>query len=120
MDVNSLLLVPAGFILGVFAVVFGGTMFFTIPLMQVLFPAASFGVIIGNAKVGSFFRSIGSTISTHKQIAYKDCLKLSVTAFIGTAIGASLIADLSQMWLFPAVCMAILFCVLCPKTGGHG
>ncbi len=115
MDVNSLVLIPAGFILGIFAVVFGGTMFFTIPLMQVLFPQATFGVIIGNAKVGSFFRSIGSTVSTHKQIAYKDCAKLSVTAFIGTAIGASLIADLSQMWLFPAVCVAILFALYAPK-----
>lgn len=114
-ELTSLILAASGVVLGIFAVVFGGTMFFTIPLMQALFPEATFGTIIGNAKVGSFFRSIGSTISTHKQIAYKDCIKLSAVAFIGTVIGASLIADLGQAWLFPAICIAILFALYAPK-----
>jgi uncharacterized membrane protein YfcA len=115
MDVNSLILVTSGIILGVFAVVFGGTMFFTLPLMQMLFPEATFGQIVGNAKVGSFFRSIGSTLSTWRQIALIDCLTLSVLSFAGTILGTSFIADLDQAWLFPAVCAAILFAFFAPR-----
>ncbi|MCB1537379.1 MAG: TSUP family transporter [Rhodospirillales bacterium] len=114
-EIESWLLVPAGFVLGIAAVVFGGTMFFTIPLMQALFPQAGFGVIVGNAKTGSFFRSIGSTVSTHSQIAYRQNLKISTLALVGTVIGASAIAQLSQIWLFPAVVVSIMLAVWAPR-----
>ena len=112
---NSLLLVMAGAIIGVFSVVIGGGMFFSIPLMQWLFPGISFGAIVGNLKVGSFFRSVGSTISTHKQIEYVSNVKLAILALIGTGIGTTLIASLSQKWLFPALVVAVLLAFFAPK-----
>ncbi|MBI1272752.1 MAG: TSUP family transporter [Alphaproteobacteria bacterium] len=115
LDVNSLILAFTGFIIGILGVVIGGAMFFAVPLMQWLFPLASFGIVVGNIKMGSFFRSIGSTISTHKHIEYVDNFKLSLAAFLGTILGASAIAQLDQAWLLPAVVLAIILALLAPK-----
>ncbi len=112
---QSLLLMIAGFVLGVLAVIFGGGLFFSVPFMQWLFPHVSFGAIVGNIKVGSFFRSVGSTVATHRQINYVDNIKLSVVAFIGTIVGVNIIADIDQRWLFPAIIFAIVFALIAPK-----
>lgn len=112
---QTVILVVAGFFVGIFSVLIGGGAFFSAPLMQFLFPQVSMGTIVGNIKVGSFFRSIGSTWVTHKTIAYKDCLKLSAIATIGTFIGVLIIHDLSQKWLFPTIIFAILVSILAPK-----
>ncbi len=99
-------LLLGGFFIGVFSVVIGGGMFFAIPLMQWLFPQASFGVLVGNIKLGSFFRSMGSTLSTHRQIEYRKNFALSVPAFAGTLVGTSMIAEIDQDWLLPAILLA--------------
>lgn len=110
-----LTLMVAGFFIGIFAVVIGGGMFFSAPLAQWLFPQASFGVIVGNLKVGAFFRSIGSIAATWRKIAYKECFKLSAVGLAGTVIGASFIAHLDQRWLFPAIVAAVVFAIAAPK-----
>ena len=108
-------LIFGGIIVGVISVAIGGGMFFSIPLIQTLAPSAPLGVIVGNIKVGSFFRSIGSTVSTRRQIEYWQCFKTASIAFSGTIIGAVTIAHLDQRWLFPAVVIAVTFAILAPK-----
>ncbi len=110
-----LFLFLGGFFIGIFSVIIGGGMFFSVPFLQYLFPEVSFGVIIGNLKIGSFFRSIGSTYSTHGKIQYLKNLKIGTLAFLGTLVGTSLIAQLNQKWLFPAVVMAIFLAIIAPK-----
>src|SRR5262249_17590405 len=65
---ETALLLVGGFIVGIFSVIIGGGFFISIPLLQFLFPSVSYGAIVGNLKVGSFFRGIGSTITNRKEI----------------------------------------------------
>src|SRR6516164_8415529 len=65
---ETVLLLVGGFIVGIFSVIIGGGFFVSIPLLQFLFPSVSYGAIVGNLKVGSFFRGIGSTITNRKGI----------------------------------------------------
>src|SRR5262244_334910 len=60
---ETALLLVGGFVVGIFSVIIGGGFFISIPLLQFLFPSVSYGAIVGNLKVGSFFRGIGSTIT---------------------------------------------------------
>lgn len=119
MTSTSLILVVCGIFIGILSVLVGGGAFFSAPLIQWLFPGVSLGAIIGNIKLGSFFRSIGSTWATHKQIEYKQCFKYSVIAIIGTLGGVSVIHDLSQKWLFPIIIFAIIVAVAAPKIAAH-
>lgn len=114
-DPVVLMLVGGGFIIGVLSVIFGGGMFFSVPLMQVLFPGITFGAIVGNVKVGSLFRSIGSTFSTRHDIEYRRNIEVIVIAFAGTILGAFLISHLDQRWLLPAVFLAILVVEFAPR-----
>lgn len=107
-------LVIGGFIGGVFGAIFGGGMFFYTPFFQLMFPSVSFGAIVGNVKVGSFSRGIGSTIATHSMIEYRKTIQVSAIAFVGTILGASMIASLDQRWLFPMTILAIAVSELAP------
>jgi uncharacterized membrane protein YfcA len=113
---QGLLIIAASFFVGIFSVIAGGGMFFSMPFMQWLFPEVAFGVLVGNVKVGSLFRSIGSTWTTRKQIAWAHNAKVSLFAFIGTTVGSSFIANLSQKWMFPAVVLAVAFAILSPRV----
>src|SRR6516162_10695769 len=64
---ETALLLVGGFVVGIFSVIIGGGFFISIPLLQFLFPSVSYGAIVGNLKVGSFFRGIGSTITNRKE-----------------------------------------------------
>jgi uncharacterized membrane protein YfcA len=57
---QTALLLVGGFVVGIFSVIIGGGFFVSIPLLQFLFPSVSYGAVVGNLKVGSFFRGIGS------------------------------------------------------------
>jgi len=115
LDSSSLILIGGGFVVGILSVVLGGGMFFSVPLMQWLFPGVAFGAIVGNIKVGSFFRAVGSTWSTHEHIEYRKNIGISVFAFVGTVIGALLISHLSQSWLLPATILAVLVAEFAPR-----
>src|ERR1700745_3210035 len=65
---QTALLLGGGFVVGILSVIVGGGFFVSIPLLQFLFPSVSYGAIVGNLKVGSFFRGIGSTITDRKEI----------------------------------------------------
>ena len=118
---NSTLLslLPLSFIIGIFSVVIGGGFFFSIPLMQILFPGITFGQVVGNLKVGSFFRGIGSTWTTRKQIDWKEDLIFSLPLLLGAILGVSAISHLSQKWLLPAMIIAVLFGELAPRIAKH-
>jgi len=109
------LLTFAGVLIGVFSVVVGGGFFISIPFIQWLFPQVSVGAVVGNLKVGSFFRSIGSTLSTFKQIEFLQNLKIMPPALIGTVLGAMTISNIDQRWLLPAIISAIIFTLQAPK-----
>jgi len=104
---------------GVLGVVFGGGMFFSVPLMQWIFPGITFGSVVGNIKVGSFFRSIGSTWTTRTQIEYRRNIEISMLAFVGTVLGAFLIAYLDQSWILPATVVAVVFAELAPRIARY-
>lgn len=109
------ILFGAGCLIGTFAIVVGGAMFFSVPLMQWLFPEISFGAVVGNIKVGSFFTFAGSTFSTRKNVFFLQNIKLAAFAFPGAVIGASIIAHLDQRWALPAIMLAIALSFLTPK-----
>jgi uncharacterized membrane protein YfcA len=111
---QTALLVVGGLVVGIFSVVVGGGFFVSIPLFQALFPTVSYGAIVGNLKVGSFFRGIGSTITNRKEIDWLGNLIWSVPLVIGTVIGVMVIAKLHQRWMLPAIIAAIALSELAP------
>jgi uncharacterized membrane protein YfcA len=97
-----------GFVVGIFSVIIGGGFFISIPLLQFLFPSVSYGAIVGNLKVGSFFRGIGSTITNRREIDWLGNLLWSVPLVIGTVLGVMVIAHLHQRWMLPAIIVQIV------------
>src|SRR5215471_9871567 len=98
---QTALLLVGGFVVG-------------IPLLQFLFPSVSYGAIVGNLKVGSFFRGIGSTITNRKEIDWLGDLLWSVPLVIGTVLGVMVIAHLHQRWMLLAILAAIALSELAP------
>jgi len=116
---ETALLLVGGFVVGIFSVIIGGGFFISIPLLQFLFPSVSYGAIVGNLKVGSFFRGIGSTITNRKEIDWLGNLLWSVPLVIGTVLGVMVIAHLHQRWLLPAIIAAIALSELAPWLAKH-
>lgn len=108
-------LILGGFLTGIAGVVFGGSMFFSLPVIQWAFPTMLFGQVVGNLKVGSFFRSIGSTWTTRRQIEFRKSIQISVLALIGTAISSLLVSHLSQTWMLPATILAVMLAECAPR-----
>src|SRR6478752_1057867 len=111
---ETALLLVGGFAVGIFSVIIGGGFFVAIPLLQFLFPSVSYGAIVGNLKVGSFFRGIGSTITNRTEIDWLGNLLWSVPLVIGTVLGVMVIAHLHQRWMLPAIIAAMAFSELAP------
>jgi uncharacterized membrane protein YfcA len=111
---QTALLLVGGFVVGIFSVIVGGGFFVSIPLLQFLFPSVSYGAIVGNLKVGSFFRGIGSTITNREEIDWLGNLLWSVPLVIGTVLGVMVIAHLDQRWMLPAIIAAIALSELAP------
>jgi uncharacterized membrane protein YfcA len=112
---ETALLLVGGFVVGIFSVIIGGGFFVSIPLLQFLFPSVSYGAIVGNLKVGSFFRGIGSTITNRKEIDWLGNLLWSVPLVIGTMVGVMVIAHLHQRWMLPAIIAAIALSEFAPR-----
>ena len=111
---ETALLLVGGFVVGIFSVIIGGGFFVSVPLLQFLFPSVSYGAIIGNLKVGSFFRGIGSTLTNRKEIDWLANLLWSAPLVIGTVLGVMVIAHLHQRWMLPAIIAAITLSELAP------
>ncbi len=105
---DLIFLLIGGFFIGVISVVIGGGHFFSVPFMQWLYPTVSFGSILGNIKVSSFVRGLGSTFATRHMIEWRRDLSVGAIAIVGSVIGASIIANIDQRWLVVAVVVAIM------------
>ena len=90
----------------------GGGFFLSIPLFQLLFPTVSYGVIIGNLKLGSFFRGVGSTWENRKEIEFIPMMLWSIPLLIGTVLGVSVIAQLDQRFILPFMILPTCWAVL--------
>src|SRR5258708_37439746 len=84
---QTALLLLGGFVVGIFSVIVGGGLFVSIPLLQFLFPSVSYGAIVGNLKVGSFFRRIGSPVTNRKEIDWLGDPPWVVPLVSGTGLG---------------------------------
>src|SRR5215510_8883237 len=93
---QTALLLVGGFVVGIFSVIVGGGFFVSIPLLQFLFSSVSYGAIVGNLKVGSFFRGIGSTITNRKEIDWLGNLLCSDALAIATVHALTLPAHLHR------------------------
>ena len=105
---SEVLLFLAGGVLGVYAVVLGGGMFFSVPLFQFLFPAAPVGQIVGNIRVGSAARGLASTWTTWRQVRVAEGLLLAIPFVVGATVGAYLISGIDQRWMLPIIVSAIV------------
>src|SRR5215472_17262143 len=112
---ETALLLVGGFVVGIFSVIIGGGFFVSIPFFQFRFPGVSYGAIVGNLKVGSFFRGIGSTITNRKEIDWLGNLLWSVPLVVGTVLGVMVIAHLHQRWMLLAIITAIAISELAPR-----
>lgn len=112
---DFLILILSGTVVGIIGIMLGGSMFFSIPIIQLIFPEVSYGMVIGNIKIGSFFRGIGSTFSTCNEIDWKNYLLISVPIFLGTIVGITAIKDIHQKWILPAIIIAVILAEITPK-----
>ncbi|MFC1616043.1 TSUP family transporter [Patescibacteria group bacterium] len=104
-----------GFIIGIIGVIFGGSMFLSLPFWQTMFPTISYGQVVGNIKVGSFFRGFASTLSTWKKINLKQNLIIIIPFVVSSIIGTMAIAKLDQNFLIYGVVGAIILSEISPK-----
>ncbi len=114
-DPKSWILVGMGILFSFWGGIIGGSSFFSVGLLQLLFPGAGFGVIIGNQKCSGLGRGLASLVVLWKEIEWRKIFPLIAFAAIGTVVGASAIAKLDPKWLLPAIIVAILFSELAPK-----
>ncbi|MBD3331187.1 TSUP family transporter [Candidatus Peregrinibacteria bacterium] len=102
-----ILLLIGSFIIGIIGVVFGGSMFLSLPFWQFLFPGFNYGQIVGNVKVGSLVRGIASSMSTWKKIDFSSSLQILIPFVISSILGTMIIAKLDQKFLIFAIIGAI-------------
>lgn len=105
---EQLLLALAGVGIGAFSVVFGGGFFLSVPLMQIVFPGASVGRIIGNLKVASAIRGLGTIATTRRDIRWRECALVSIPIVLGSWVGVELIADLAPIWIVLTLVVGII------------
>lgn len=107
-QMDAMILIIGGVVVGMISVVFGGGLFWSLPLWQFLFPEIAFGALVGNLKVGSLVRGSASTLTTWRQIRYRRSLLTSIPLLIGSAIGAQSISQLNQKWIILGVLIAVV------------
>lgn len=89
--------------IGIFGIVFGGTMFLSLPFFQWFFPEMTLGAIIGNIKPGSIVRNISGLIPLHKKrrIDYRKTAPLILPLILGSIIGSAGVTFLSEKYIIP-------------------
>ena len=108
LDMLAITMLSLGVAIGVFGVLFGGSMFLSVPVFQVMFPgSASFGQIVGAIKVGSVTRGLFSSISTWRHINLVAMMAYW-PVLVGSVLGAMTVSHLSQAAAIPILVLAIL------------
>lgn len=119
MEPLSILLALGGFLISIFAVLVGGAGFLSTPLLQMLLPGSTLGVIIGNARLGSVFRGISSVAAIWSLINLRKVGSVIAIAAIGAILGAWFVSDLDQRWLIPILVLAIIVTEAAPWLANH-
>lgn len=94
----ALLLFVSAIAIGVFAVVFGGTLFLSLPLFQILFPEMSLAALIGNIKLGSIVRNATALIPLWQHVS-TTILPLGVVLLTGSLAGALFVTSVTPLWI---------------------
>ena len=95
-----------GLCFGFLASVFGNSLPLNLAIMQLLLPGASFGALVGTAKVGGILRGTGMLITVYKKLDLKIIAWIWPPIVIGAVVGVSLIAHLDSKWIFPTLVVA--------------
>lgn len=111
----NLVIFFGGMIIGILGVLFGATMFISLPFWQILFPQFSYAQLIANIRIGSLTRGIASTISTWKRIAFWQIISIVGSFTAGSVIGTIITTKLPQRYLVFAVFFAIVISEISPK-----
>lgn len=102
------LLFFAGVAVNTYAILVGGAMFLSIPLFQLVFPHAAVGQLIGTIKVGSLARGASAVAVTLRKVDLRDHVaEILIPLLVGTLVASYFISGISQLWVLPAVLMAI-------------
>lgn len=109
------ILLGAGIILPFWGGIIGGSSFFSVGILQMLFPGAGFGTIIGNQKCSGLGRGFASLVVLWKEIEWRKIFPLIAMASLGAVAGASVIAQLDPKWILPAIIVAVLLSELAPR-----
>ena len=105
-------MVLAGFIIGLYAIYFQGSMLWSLPFFQLVAPAGtSVGTMVGAIKVGSVSRGLFSSAATWKSLNLRALPKY-IFLFIGSGIGAFGISSVKSDYTILVVLLAILITVL--------
>lgn len=97
MDIVTLTIVfLSAIVIGIFAVVMGGTLFLSLPLFQILFPEMALGAIVGNIKIGSVLRNAAALIPTASKLDWQ-VLKLAPILCLGSVLGSLQIVSVSTV-----------------------
>lgn len=96
--------------IGIYAILFGGALFLSLPLFQILFPGALVGSIVGNIKVGSVFRNGMALYGGREALTFSfhKTARIALPLVLGTIIGSLGIIHLPQFFVIPILLMAIL------------
>ncbi len=107
-DPTLIILFLAAIPIGICAIVFGGTMFFSVPVFQILFPEMTLGALIGNIKPGSVVRNVASLLPLRHDINYRGLLFLLIPLALGSVVGAFGIVHMSQAFVLPILLIGFL------------
>ena len=118
---TTLWLLVAAVPIGIFGVVFGGNLFLSLPLFQIMFPDMVLGAMIGNIKPGSIVRNLASLVPLRKHIMVQSSLLLVLALSTGSIVGATFIASLSasRVYVIPVLILGWLVMISAPRLGQY-
>ena len=82
--------------IGVFAIVFGGTLFLSLPLFQILFPELAIATIIGTVKFGSVIRNAKAVYDDRTNVE-RSTLILLIPLGLGSIAGAVFLTEMTMV-----------------------
>ena len=122
MDIWTMLwLLAAAVPIGIFGVVFGGNLFLSLPLFQIMFPDMGLGAMIGTIKPGSIVRNLASLVPLRKHIMVRSNLLFALSLSVGSIIGATFIAALSasKVSVIPVLILGWFVMISAPRLGQY-
>jgi len=114
------ILIGIGFLIGIFSAFFGRSFYLSAPILHVLLPQLSLGQIVGNLKLGTLFRGLGTFLITRPDMAFRNCFSLCPLLLAGTITGVAVIAGLAASpWLLVVIVLAMVMNAALPKLAAR-